>query len=83
MVWNNRGSSLFCTYCVSRVHGLYTFPWKLIFILTSFGITPEYPTHPTFLGLRLGLRLALGLGLGLGLALGLGLGLGLEIRVRD
>ena len=37
------------------------------------GITPEYPTHHTILGL--------GLGLGLGLVLGLGLGLG--IRVRD
>ena len=37
------------------------------------GITPEYPTHHTLLGL----------GLGLGLELGLGLGLGLGIRVRD
>ena len=42
-----------------------------------FGITPEYPTHHTVLGLGLGL----GLGLELGLVLGLGLGLG--IRVRD
>ena len=35
----------------------------------SYGITPEYPTHHTLLGL--------GLGLGLGLRLGLG------FRVRD
>ena len=40
---------------------------------SEFGITPEYPTHHTLLGL----------GLGLGLELGLGLGLGLGIRVRD
>ena len=39
--------------------------------LDFLGITPEYPTHHTLLGL----------GLGLGLELGLGLGLG--IRVRD
>ena len=30
-----------------------------------FGITPEYPTHPTVLGLGIGLGLELGLGLGL------------------
>ena len=48
-------------------------------VLNIFGITPEYPTHHTLLGLGLGLEL----GLGLGLRLGLGLGLGLGIRVRD
>ena len=33
----------------------------------ALGITPEYPTHPTVLGLGLGLKL----------------GLGIRIRVRD
>ena len=33
------------------------------------GITPEYPTHHTVLGLGLGLRLGLGLVLGLGLGI--------------
>ena len=40
----------------------------------NFGMTPEYPTHPTVLGI--------GLGLGLGSQLGLGLGLGISVRVR-
>ena len=35
--------------------------------LLVVGITPEYPTHHTVLGLGLGLRLVLGLGLGLGI----------------
>ena len=39
--------------------------------LSQQGITPEYPTHHTVLGLGLGLGLVLGLGLGLGLVLGL------------
>ena len=41
--------------------------------LLQIGITPEYPTQPTVLGLGLGLRLELGLGTGLGLG----------IRIRD
>ena len=46
-------------------------PLKFVWGLPKwkFGITPEYPTHHTLLGLGLGLRLGLGLGLG--------------IRVRD
>ena len=43
----------------------------------TYNRTPEYPTHPTVLGLRLGLRLGSGLGIGLGLRIGLG------IRIRD
>ena len=39
-------------------------------IKLEWGITPEYPTHHTVLGL------------GLGLVLGLGLGLGIRVRVR-
>ena len=38
------------------------------------GISPEYPTHHTLLGLGLGLGLWLVLGKGLVLGLGLGLG---------
>ena len=34
------------------------------------GITPEYPTYPTVLGLGLGLGPQLGLGLGLGVCVG-------------
>ena len=45
------------------------------FINSIYGITPEYPTHPTVLGLGLGSQLGLGLGSGLGLGLGLGLGM--------
>ena len=37
------------------------------------GITLEYPTHPTVLGIGLGLKLRLGLGLGLGI----------RVRIKD
>ena len=53
----------------------------------QFGITLEYPMHPTVLGLGLGIGSQLGLGpthptvLGLGLGLGIGSQLGLGIRV--
>ena len=36
--------------------------WNLIGTSGFLGITPEYPTHPTVLGLGLGLGLRLGLG---------------------
>ena len=51
---------------------------KCLSLLLNMRQTPEYPTHPTFLGLGLGLRLGLGLVIGLGL--GIVMGLGLEIR---
>ena len=39
---------------------------SLHFLFSIFGITPEYPTHLTVLGLGLGLGVGFGLGLGLG-----------------
>ena len=66
--------SLFCNHCLYQASS--TGGNNLI---PHLGITPEYPTHPTVLGLGLGL----GLGSQLGLGLGIGLGLGLGIMVRD
>ena len=53
--------------------------------IPPFGISIEYPMHPTVLGLGLGLKLGLGLGIRVRIRIrvrDLGLGLGIRVSIR-